>query len=93
MEDKIAYGQQEIKMIDRSTIILSGVNKIISFDNEEFLMETVMGNIHLTGESLELITLDTNNGNVKIRGKINSLEYIDGKTKNKEESIFAKLLK
>ena len=93
MEDKIAYGQQEIKMIDRSTIILSGVNKIISFDNEEFLIETVMGNIHLTGESLELITLDTNNGNVKIRGKINSLEYIDGKTKNKEESIFAKLLK
>ncbi len=93
MEDKIAYGQQEIKMIDRSTIILSGVNKIISFDNEEFLMETVMGNIHLTGESLELITLDTNNGNVKIRGKINGFEYLDGKAKNKEEGLIAKLLK
>ena len=76
--DGISYGSQEIKLIDRSNISLTGVNKIVSFDDEEFLMETTMGNLRLLGENLELLKLDTNDGNVKIKGKINSFTYIDG---------------
>ena len=87
------FGSQEVKMIDRSNISLSGVNKIVSFDDEEFLMETTVGNLQLLGEGLELLKLDTNDGNVKITGKINSFSYIDGKIKEKQESVFNKLFK
>ena len=87
------YGTQEVKIIDRSSISLNGVNKIVSFDDEEFLMETVMGNLRILGSGLELLKLDTIYGNVKIKGKINSFMYIDGKTKNKEDSIISKLFK
>ena len=87
------YGTQEVKIVDRSSISLNGVNKIVSFDDEEFLMETVMGNLRILGSSLELLKLDTIDGNVKIKGKINSFMYIDGKTKNKEDSIINKLFK
>ncbi len=87
------FGSQEVKMIDRSNISLSGVNKIVSFDDEEFLMETTVGNLQLLGEGLELLKLDTNDGNVKIKGKINSFSYIDGKIKEKQESVFNKLFK
>ena len=52
-----------------------------------------MGNIRLLGENLELLKLDTNDGNVKIKGKINSLTYLDGKLKNKEDSMLTKLFK
>lgn len=93
MNDGITFGSQEIKLIDRSTITLSGINKIVSFDDEEFLMESNMGNIRLLGEALELLKLDTNDGNVKIKGKINSLTYLDGKFKGKEESMITKLFK
>ena len=93
MNDSIVYGSQEIKIIDRSTISLSGINKIVSFDDEEFLMESSMGNIRLLGESLELLKLDTTDGNVKIKGKINSFTYLDGKLKSKEESMLTKLFK
>lgn len=93
MNDNITFGSQEIKIIDRSTISLSGINKIVSFDDEEFLMESNMGNIRLLGESLELLKLDTNDGNVKIKGKINSLTYLEGRLKVKEESIITKLFK
>ena len=41
------YGTQEIKIVDRSSISLNGVNKIVSFDDEEFLMETVMGKLKI----------------------------------------------
>ena len=84
-----SFGTQEVKMVDRSNISINGVNKIVSFDDEEFLMETVMGNLRILGNGLELLKLDTVDGNVKI----NSFMYIDGKTKNKEESIITKLFK
>ncbi len=93
MEDKITFGSQEFKMIDRANVMISGINKIISFDDEEFLLESVMGNIHLKGENLELLKLDTNDGNVKIKGKINSFMYLDGKEKTKEDSFITKLFK
>ena len=45
------YGSHEIKIIDRGVISLSGIKKINSFDNEEFLMESNMGIILLKGEN------------------------------------------
>ena len=93
MENDNIYGNQEIKIIDRNSINLNGINKIVSFDDEEFLMETTMGNLQLLGESFELLKLDTTNGIVKIKGKINSLNYLDSKTKNKENNIINKLFK
>lgn len=89
----ITFGSQEIKMVDRSSITLSGVNKIVSFDDEEFLMETTMGNLRLLGEGLELLKLDTNDGNVRIKGHINSLVFIDGVNVKSKESIISKLFK
>ena len=46
-----------ITISERKSIIVSGVKKIESFDNEEFLMETNMGFIVLKGEELEIIKL------------------------------------
>ena len=86
------YGNHELKITDRSMINLTGINKITSFDNEEFLMESNMGTILLKGEDLEIVKLDTHDGNVKIKGKINSFAYIEN-VKKKEESILSKLFK
>lgn len=87
------YGSHEIKIIDRGVISLSGIKKINSFDNEEFLMESNMGIILLKGEKLEIIKLDTHDGNVKIKGKLNSFTYLENIKKNKDESLIAKLFK
>ncbi|MBQ1812606.1 MAG: sporulation protein YabP [Bacilli bacterium] len=83
-----------LTIIDRSTINISGVNKIESFDKEEFLLETVMGYMNIKGEALEMIKLDTIEGKVVIKGKINSLVYLENiKKKNNDENFFAKLFK
>ena len=89
----VISGNHELKMVDRSQILFTGIKKIDSFDNEEFLIESTMGIILLKGENLEIIKLDTHDGNVKIKGKINSIAYLDDKPKNKEEGILAKLFK
>lgn len=83
-----------ISVIERKNIIVTGVKKIDNFDNEEFLMETTMGYLIVKGEELELIKLDTMQGNVSIKGLIKSFTYVeDGKTKDKENSIFSRLFK
>ena len=52
-----------------------------------------MGYIMLKGEGLEIIKLDTYQGNVSIKGKVNSLSYMETAKKEKEESMFSKLFK
>lgn len=84
----------EVKIVDRKEIYLTGIKKIKSFDPEEFLLESTMGVLIIKGSGLELLRLDTHDGNVKIKGRINSYQYLEnGKTKNKEESFVAKLFK
>lgn len=83
--------KHEVKIIDRGIIYLTGVDKIISFDNEEFLLETVMGILTLKGEGLEVIKLDTHDGVVTLKGLINSYSYDEKKKEN--ESFFGKLFK
>ena len=93
IELNTSYGNHEIKVVDRGIISLSGINKISSFDEEEFLMESNMGIILLKGEGLEIVKLDTHDGNVKIKGKLISLAYIENIKKPKEESLLSKLFK
>ena len=66
-----------ITLGERSNLVISGIKKIDSFDNEEFLLETSMGFLMIKGEGLEIIKLDTYQGNVNIKGKINSMTYIE----------------
>ncbi len=84
--------RHEVKMIDRGLIYLTGVDKIISFDSEEFLMESIMGIILLKGSNLEIVKLDTHSGMVSIKGTINSITYDDAK-KKETETLFGKLFK
>lgn len=91
--DNIIIGGHEVKMNERREIYLTGIKKITSFDSEEFLMESNMGVILLKGSGLEILKLDTHDGNVKIKGKINSFSYIDGDMKQNTEGFFSKLFK
>lgn len=91
--DNLILGGHELKISDRREIFLTGIKKITSFDNEEFLMESNMGVILLKGSGLEILRLDTHDGNVKIKGKINSFTYLDADSKQDKESFFSKLFK
>jgi sporulation protein YabP len=92
MENILDSTKQEIKLIDRGIIYLTGIDKIVRFDTEEFFMESVMGPINVKGEMLEVVKLDTHDGVVSIKGKISSIVYEDDKKKT-EESFLTKLFK
>ena len=80
-----------IKLVDRKNIVVSGVKKINSFDDKEFYIVSVMGDLIITGTELELIKLDTNDGNVSIKGNISGINYQDGLKSG--EKLLTKLFK
>ena len=83
-----------ISLAERKNVVITGVKKIESFDNEEFLMDTTLGFLTIKGEGLEIIKLDTYQGNVSIKGRIDSFGYTDtGINKSKEETFLGKLFK
>lgn len=91
--DSIASSAHSISINERKSIIITGVKKIDSFDTDEFFMQTNMGNLIIKGEQLEMIKLDTYQGNVSIKGKINELNYTEEEKKINENSFFGKLFK
>ena len=84
---------QELKIINRNNLQLSGIKRVVSFDDKEFIIETCKGPVHVYGENLELGNLDTINGNVLINGNINGFDYLDKIKEKHQESIWTKLFK
>ena len=82
-----------ISLLERKTLVVTGVKKIDNFDKSHFLLDTTMGYMIIKGEDLELIKLDTFAGNVTIKGTINSMDYIVESTKKSEDSIFNRLFR
>lgn len=82
-----------VSLNERKSIVITGVKKIESFDNEEFLLSTNLGAMLIKGEGLEMIKLDTLEGNVSIKGRINGLSYLEDNNHIKENNLFSKLFK
>ena len=83
-----------INITGRKNITITGVKKIDSFDDNEFMLETNMGYLLIKGNNLEIIKLDTYQGDVAIKGKIDSLNYLEySNKKEKKESMLNKLFK
>ena len=55
-----------ISLLERKTLVITGVKKIDTFDKIHFILDTTMGIMVIKGEDLELIKLDTLSGNVTI---------------------------
>lgn len=77
---------------DRKTLELTGVKQIDSFDSHEFLIETSQGWLAVEGQDLILGKLDTERGEVIIKGLIDNIRYLVNK-KSDKESMIGKLFK
>ncbi|MEC5426067.1 sporulation protein YabP [Virgibacillus sp. C22-A2] len=82
-----------VKINNRKNLEITGVKEVDSFDNEEFLLETVMGYLIVRGQNLQLKNLDVGEGLVTIKGKIYELSYVDEQQQEKAKGLFSKLFR
>ena len=82
-----------ITINERKLINITGVNKIESFDEEEFLIDTSMGYLAIKGSELEILKLDTKDGILVIKGNFDNLSYFENLKGKKKSSFLDKLFK
>ncbi|MFS8629691.1 MAG: sporulation protein YabP [Bacillales bacterium] len=85
--------QHDVVMKGRKQLDITGVKHVESFDNEEFLLETVMGFLAIRGQNLQMKNLDVDKGIVSIKGKIYDLVYLDENHGEKAKGFFSKLFR
>ena len=83
----------DLSMKGRRLLDISGVKQVESFDNEEFLLETVMGFLSVRGQNLQMKNLDVDKGIVSIKGKIYEINYLDEHSGEKAKGFFGKLFR
>lgn len=92
MEKEISTFTHNITLNERKNLVVSGVKKIDNFDSNEFLIESTLGYLKVSGSDLEIVKLDTREGNVSIKGQVNGIVYNE-KEKQEKESFITKLFK
>ncbi|MCT1901822.1 sporulation protein YabP [Oceanobacillus sojae] len=85
--------EHTVKIDKRKNLEITGVKEVDSFDNEAFLLETVMGYLIIRGQNLQLKNLDVTEGVVTIKGKIYELSYVDEQQQEKAKGFFSKLFR
>ncbi len=90
--ENISYNHG-ISINERKLVYITGVKKVESFDDEEFLLDTNMGFLAIKGTGLEIVRLDTKDGVISIKGTVDSFSYFDSIKKNGKSSFMEKLFK
>ena len=97
MDNQIHFEQtpyHHVYLKDRKTLELTGIKKIESFDSLEFLIETSLGFLNITGTELSLTRLDQEKCEVSIKGNIDAISYVSNKKNQKgKDTMLNKLLK
>ena len=93
MEKKVEEKKSSMMLENRKRLSLNGVIEVISFNDEQIILNTSLGTLIIKGEELRMNKLDVQNGDIMITGTVNSYAYINKESKQDKESILAKLFK
>lgn len=96
MEDLNSVSKRTHKMVltNRRTCNLTGVNDVLSFDENEIILETDMGMLMIRGKELHVNRLTLDKGEVDIEGKADSFTYSEqAGMSTKGESLLSRLFK
>lgn len=89
-ENRVRYRNQNIMVEDRENMTVTGVEQVESFNENTIILNTIKGGIIIKGENLNISKLNLDDGNVKIQGKINGINYSNKET---PKNIMGKLFK
>ena len=92
MSDAVTVGgekKQRIVVSGRSTVEITEVTEVVSFDEEEIVLVTGTGKLSVEGEGLRITVLSVENGIVSAVGKINGIVYLN-ENREKRSGIFGR---
>ena len=83
---------QNLILENREKLNVSGVNDVLSFDDQVVIIDTELGLLTVKGENLKMNKLNIDTSEVIVEGSINNMTYSQHQIKN-EGGIFGKIFK
>lgn len=85
---------QNLVLENREKLSISGVNDVLSFDDQIVILETQLGLLTVKGENLRINKLSIDSEEVIIEGEINNLSYSEKDIERKSgTSLLGKIFK
>lgn len=91
-EQNFKFRNQNILIEDRNRASITGVEQVESFNDNTIILKTVKGGMIIKGEGLNVDKLNLDDGNVKISGVINGINYVD-KASAQKGNLIGKIFK
>lgn len=83
---------QNLILENRNKLSISGVNDVLSFDDQVVIIETELGLLTVKGDNLKINKLSIDTSEVIVEGEINNLAYSEHHGKS-ESGLFGKIFK
>ncbi len=94
MEEKLTTRPHKLTMINRSSCSITGLQEVVSFDENQVILDTDMGLLTMKGKNLHVSRLTLEKGEVDVDGTIDSLIYSSNEAYRRSgSSLLSKLFK
>lgn len=93
MEEKQSAGIHRVLLENRKKAVITGVQEIHSFNENEVLLLSEVGKILLKGEQLHVRNLNLEKGDAEVEGRVDSLSYLTRNAHKKDESILKRMFR
>ena len=70
----------KLTLLQRQKLTMSGVQEVISFDEETVVLHTELGTLTIQGRELKLRTLSLEGGLIEVDGTVSALVYEEPRT-------------
>ena len=75
MEEKMTARPHKLTMVNRSSCTITGLQDVVSFGENQIVLDTDMGLLTMKGKDLHVSRLTLEKGEVDVDGTIDSLVY------------------
>lgn len=94
MDEKPGIRPHACFLQNRAAANLTGVREVVSFDENQVVMDTDMGLLTLKGKDLHVSRLTVEKGEVDVEGTVDSLTYSSNEAYHKSgQNFIARLFK
>ncbi|MGI6019662.1 MAG: sporulation protein YabP [Marvinbryantia sp.] len=94
MEEKQMPRAHKVVVAERKSGTVSGISDVLSFDENEIVLDTEMGLLTIKGKDLHISRLSLELGEADMEGKVDSMVYSErGHKKKQDGSLMSRLFR
>ena len=84
---------QNLILENREKLSVSGVNDVLSFDDQVVMIDTELGLLTVKGENIRINKLSLDTSEVIVEGEVSSLTYSQSKQDKSSGTLLSKIFK